>query len=99
MQFHFPRRFMRDRVLNDLALGLQRDLTHLAIPDALLDPVLVPFIVEHDPTTFVPALVPVCLNLFDDIEEDLTLLDCNTPLLFDCFNLAGKDNRFCFTTP
>lgn len=97
MQFHFPRRLMRDRVLSDLALGLHRDLTHLAIPEPLLDPVLVLFIVEHAPT-FVP-LVPVCLNLLDDIEEDLTLLDCNTPLLLDCFNLAGKDNRFCFTTP
>lgn len=86
---------MRDRVLNDLALGLYGDLTLLAIPELELHPVLVGLIVEQAPF---PLLLLVCFIL-DVKEEDLTLLDCKNPLLLDCFNLLGKESRLCFTMP
>lgn len=86
---------MRDRVLNDRALGLYGDLTLLAIPEVelVVDGLMVAQVLT------LPLLLFVCLSLLDDNEEDLILLDCSDPPFADCFNLFGKGNRFCFTTP
>lgn len=94
LPFHFPRRLMRDRVLSDRALGLYGDFTLFAIPD--VEPVPAELIAAQVLT--LPPLLFACLSL-DDNEEDLTLLDCSDPSFADCFNLLGRGNRFCFTTP
>lgn len=82
-------------MLSDRALGLYGDLTLLAIPEVelVVDGLMVAQVLTLPPLPF------ACLSLLDDNEEDLTLLDCSDPPFADCFNLFGKDNRFCFTTP